>query len=256
MNPRGLAYQWDLFWMLTRTEFRLRDQGTVAGFLWTLLHPLFIFIILHQLFTTWMAPRVANYPAYLLIGIIQWNFFSTATTAGLTSLRRKSGLIASYSFPRIIIVLSSVSAVLLSHLLEWAVLLAALLAFGIHPSPAWLLLPLLIAVELALAVALSCALAVLAVDIRDLEHVWSLLLYGVFFLTPVFYTMEIVGSSTQPLVAANPLTLILGATRAALIDGGFFLPPGAPASLAVLAAACILSFCLFNRLSRGIVERL
>jgi ABC-2 type transport system permease protein len=242
--------------MLTRTEFRLRDQGTVIGFLWTLLHPLFIFVILYKLFTTWMTPMIPDYAGCLLIGIVQWNFFSSATSAGLTSLRRKAGLISSYSFPRVIVVLSSVFAVLLSHLLEWLVLLAALLALGVRPTLLWLTLPAIIAVELALAVGLSCLLAVLAVEIRDLEHVWNLLLYGVFFLTPVFYTMEVVGSAARPLVARNPLGWIIEATRAAVIGGTHHPSSGLVWPAAVVAGLCAVSLSLFPRLSRDVVEKL
>jgi len=249
-------YYWDLLCMLTRTEFRLRDQGTWFGFLWTMLHPLFLFAVLYLLFMRWMAPHVPGYAAYLLIGIVQWNFFASATTAGLTSLQRKAGLIASYSFPRVIIVLACVAAVLLSHLLEWAVLLAALLFMGVRPTALWLALPLLIGLELALVLGLSGLLAVCAVSLRDLERVWGLLLYGFFFLTPVFYASDIVGDPARGLLALNPLAMIIGATRAALT--GAAAPAGGRTLLlaAALVLFCAASLGSFGRLSRGIAERL
>lgn len=256
MDDKNRSHHWDLFWMLTRTEFRLRDQGTLAGFFWTLLHPLFIFMILYLLFTHWMSPKIPFYAGCLLIGIVQWNFFSTATTAGLTSLRRKAGLIGSYAFPRIFVVLSSLFAVLLSHLLEWAVLLPILILMGVRPTLLWLALPWLIVVELALAVGLSCLLAVFAVDVRDLEHVWSLFLYGFFFLTPIFYTTQALGGPALPLIALNPLTWIIEMTRAVLIAGAYPLPPQALAPAAAILTFCAVSLSLFGRLSRGIVERL
>src|SRR5207237_8705306 len=116
VTTESTGQRWDLFWMLTRTEFRLRDQGTLVGFLWTLMHPLFIFAVLSTMFAHWMAPKIPHYSACLLIGIVQWNFFLSGTEAGLTSLRRKARLMASFAFPRALIVLSSVVAVLLSHL--------------------------------------------------------------------------------------------------------------------------------------------
>ena len=241
--------------MLTRTEFRLRDQGTAAGFLWTLLHPLLLFLILHKVFVAWLAPRIPDYAACLLVGIVQWNFFSAATSAGLTSLRRKAALLSSYSFPRVFIVLSSVAAVLLSHLLEWAVLLVALLLLGVKPGLGWLALPLLIAAESALAVALSCPLAVLCAEVRDLERVWGLLLYGVFFLTPVFYTTAAAGEGARAWVDRNPLSWVIEASRAAALGGGRAMPQGwaVPLGAALFCAAAVLSF---PRLSRGVEEKL
>jgi ABC-2 type transport system permease protein len=250
------AYLWDLFWMLTRTEFRLRDQGTLIGFLWTLVHPLFIFLILSTLFSHWMAPMIPHYAGCLLIGILQWNFFLSGTDAGLTSLRRKARLMASYAFPRVLIVLSSVFAVLLSHLLEWAVLLAVLAAMGILPSVVWLALPAFIGLELALVVALSCLLSVLAVKIRDLERVWSLLLYGFFFLTPVFYTTEVMTGTARRILTFNPLARIIESTRAAVLGGSFQFSSHSLLLAAAMAGLCAVCVGFFGRMSRGIPEYL
>jgi len=251
-----MGYHWDLFWMLTRTEFRMRDQGTWAGFVWTLLHPLFIFIILSVLFTQWMGTRVEHYPAYLLIGIVQWNFFSIATGGGLTCLRRKASLIAHHDFPRLFVVLSSVFAVLLSHLLEWLVLFGALVLMDIRPSATWLLLPALILLELALATGLSFLLSVLAVHVHDLDRVWGIALYGLFFMTPVFYTADVIGGAGRRLVELNPMSAIIGATRVLVIGGR--LPEFGPllpvVSLAVVL--CVAGCILYPRLTRGVAEKL
>ncbi len=251
-----MAYHWDLFWMLTRTEFRMRDQGTVGGFLWTLLHPLFIFIILYGVFTRAMAPQVEHYAAYLLIGIVQWNFFAVATSAGLTSLRRKSGLISHFNFPRILVVASAVFSVVLSHLLEWPVLMAVLLAMGLKPTVGWLLLPGVILIEAALAVGLSCFLAVAAVHLRDLERAWGIALYGLFFLTPVFYTEEVVGAAGRLALSVNPVGAVIAASR------GLIFGPASPALMGLLPAGaaslalCVLAIFLFPKISRGVVEKL
>ncbi|MBI5882637.1 MAG: ABC transporter permease [Elusimicrobia bacterium] len=251
-----MAFHWDLFWMLTRTEFRLRDQGTLGGFLWTLLHPLFIFLILYGVFTRSMASRVDHYAAYLLIGIVQWTFFATATSGGLTSLRRKAGLLAHFNFPRILIVLSSVFSMMISHLLEWPVLLLGLLAMGIKPNAGWLLLPGVILIESALIVGLSCFLSVVAVRLRDLERAWGIALYGLFFMTPVFYTDDVVGAAGRLMLALNPVGAVIAATR------GLILGPAHPAVAGLLPvgaaalALCAAGVLLFPRISRGVVEQL
>ncbi|MDX6769539.1 MAG: ABC transporter permease [Elusimicrobiota bacterium] len=250
------AYQWDLLRTLTRTEFRMRDQGTVAGFLWTLLHPLFIFAVLHTLFTAWMSPRVENYPAFLLIGIVQWNFFAVATSGALTCLRRKAPLIVHHAFPRSFILLSSAASVLLSHLAEWVVLLAALLLLGARPDARWLLLPALIAVEAALVVGVSCFLSALAVRVRDLERVWGIVLHGLFFLTPVFYDAGVVGGTGRRLVALNPLSAVLDATRALLLGGEAPARGALPATAAFAALLCAAGLAAYPRLTRGVAEKL
>lgn len=251
-----MGQKWDLFWMLTRTEFRMRDQGTWAGFAWTLLHPLFIFLILNTLFTHWMGAHVEHYAAYLLIGIVQWNLFSTATGAGLTSLRRKSSLIAAHDFPRLFVVLSSVFSVLLSHLLEWVVLFGALLAMGIRPNACWLLLPAVILLELVLTTGLSCWLSVANVHARDLDRVWGIALYGLFFMTPVFYTADVLGGAGRRLIALNPMSAIIDATRALLIDGRVPAVSSLLPASVLAAALCAAGVAAYPRLTRGVAEKL
>jgi len=225
------ANGYDLFWMLARTEFRMRDQGTFLGFLWSLLLPLFQFAILYAIFTRWMGGRIENYAAYLLIGIVQWNLFSAGTTHGLTSLRRKAGLVSNFNFPSVFVPLSSTVAVLASHVFEWIVLFCALFALGIEPRWSWLLLPVPVAFAFLLTVGVACVLAFAAVRIRDLDHVWSVFLYGLFFATPIFYSPDIVGGVGKILLTWNPLSILIGATRALVMGGS------APSPTAIVATA-------------------
>lgn len=250
---RSSLHALDLVRMLTAIEFRARDQGTLLGFLWTLLRPLAQFAVLHAVFSRWMGPRVPDWTAFLLVGVVQWDFFAGATTHGLTSLRRKAGLVTHHAFPRIVIVLSSVLAVLLSHLLEWAVLLAVLPLMGVKPAASWLLLPALITAEAVLALGAACVLAALSARIRDVEQAWSLALYALFFLTPVFYTPELLPPATARLVALNPLGGLIGAARALLWGNA---PSGLGLPLAVTAVAALLGLGAFPRLARDVEELL
>ncbi|MBI3298066.1 MAG: ABC transporter permease [Elusimicrobia bacterium] len=245
--------RWDLFCLLTAVEFRARDQGTALGFLWTLLRPLTQFAILYTVFGGWMGPRVDGWAAYLLVGVVQWDLFAGVTGHSLTCLRRKSGLLRAAAFPRVLVVLSTAASVLLSHLAEWALLLAVLPLLGVPPRAAWLALPALIAAEAALALGAACLLAALAPALRDLEQAWGLALYALFFLTPVFYAAEMAGPQGQALIALNPLAALIEATRDLL--WGRALPElTTPAALAAASAAAGLF--LFPRLARGAEERL
>lgn len=243
----------DLWRLLTRAEFKARDQGTLLGFAWTLLRPLGQFAVLHAVFGDWMGPRVEHWSAYLLVGVVMWDLFAGATAHGLTSLRRKAGLVTHFAFPRVLVPLSSASAVLLSHALEWLLLLALLPALGVPPRASWLLLPALVAVEAALAFGAACLLAALAPRLRDLEQAWTLGLYALFFLTPVFYTADLVGPAGRTLVALNPLAALIEAARALLWGGA---PPALGPALACAAAAAAAGVLLFPRFERGGVERL
>lgn len=229
---------WDLLWEMTRGEILMRDQGTVLGFLWTLLHPILMFIVLYGLFSKWMGKFVDQYVAYLLIGLVLWNFFQKATSYALGSLRRARGTILNYRFPREIVVFSSLGAVSWSSLLEIGVLMGALLLLGQTPRWTWLLLPGLLALELLLAAAVGLFLAVWGAEYQDLERIWDVLTSALFYLTPVFYPLDILSPDKRALLSLNPMTQIIQAFRGCAVSG---LPPEPAAMLGLFLGGLILA---------------
>lgn len=211
-----------LLWEMTRGEVLLRDQGTALGFLWTLLHPALMFVVLYGVFARWVAKAVDGYVLYLLAGLFLWNFFQKATTYALGSFKRARGTVLNYRFPREIVVLSAVGAVLWSSLMELAVLLAAAAFLGQTPRVSWLLLPVILAVELELALGVGLFLAVGAVEFQDVERIWEVLSAALFYLTPVFYPLAALSPRLQALLRFNPLVLVLELFRACLTSAGSF----------------------------------
>lgn len=255
VDPRlAPSRYWALLWELTRTEFKLRDQGTALGFLWTLLHPALMFLVLYLLFTKWLGRHVPDYPAYLLVGLVQWQFFEKATAAGLSSPRRKAALIRNFDFARELVVAASVGSVFVSYAMELVVMLAFLALLGVAPSTGWLALPLLVLVIAALALSVSLALALLSVEFEDLERVWALLLAAGFYVTPVFYPLHLVSAEYHGLLSLNPLLHVIDAWRACLLVGGpaSWVPLAAVAAgSAALAVASLLAFRRWERRIAG-----
>src|SRR5260370_40168540 len=94
---------------LVRTDFKLRYQGSVLGYAWSLLRPLLIFVILYVVFVKFLklGNGVPHYPIYLLLGIIIWNFFNEMTVQSLGSIVGRGDLIRKIRIPRWMIVFSS-----------------------------------------------------------------------------------------------------------------------------------------------------
>jgi ABC-type polysaccharide/polyol phosphate export permease len=238
------------------TEFKLRDQGTFFGFLWTLLYPALLFIVLYMVFVKWMGQFVTNYGGYLLIGLLFWNFFQRATTSSLTCLTRRYAIIRNFKFPREIVVFSTLSAILASFLLELCVLLVFLPFFGVAPRLSWLLLPVLVGAIVLLTAGVSLFLPLLAAEYRDLERVWEVLTTIMFYITPVFFPLSVIGPRIRPLLLLNPITQILIAARGCLIDGR--IPnPGLLAAV-ILGAGLLFTagLLIFRRFEYHIMDRL
>lgn len=237
---------------LARVEWRLRQQSTFLGFLWTLLNPALMFAVLYGLFVKWLGRDQGDYAVFLLIGIVEWNFFASATSYALSSLLRRGPLLKNFPLPPEIPALASVLSVYFSHLLELAAL-AALLAFvqgGLSVSWLWL-----IAIDLAylaLAAGAGLILAGLYVFYSDLERIWNILLTAGFFLTPIFYPLSVIAPEKGRLLAFSPLTAVIESSRLAL--SGSSPHAGAAACAALWGAGALAAGLIFLRLRRPAIE--
>jgi ABC-2 type transport system permease protein len=90
---------------LVITDFKLRYQGSVLGYLWSLLRPLFMFVVLYLVFTVFLptAKDIPHKPVYLFLGIVLWNFFNEITTGSVGSILGKGDLLRKINFPKYVI---------------------------------------------------------------------------------------------------------------------------------------------------------
>lgn len=193
---------------LVRTDFKLRYQGSVLGYAWSLLRPLFMFIILYVVFTKFikLGDSIPYYPIYLLLGIVLWQFFADMTNQSLGSIVARGDLIRKIRIPRWMIVLtSSVSALInLGLNLIIVIILMAVSQVPVAISVVWLPIALL---EIYLfGLGLSLFLSAAYVKYRDLSFIWEVCMQAGFYLTPIIYPLSVVTNITvQKLLLLNPV---------------------------------------------------
>src|SRR3990167_5968382 len=87
---------------LVRTDFKLRYQGSVLGYAWSLLRPLLLFLILYVVFVRFLkiGGDIPHFPVYLLLGIVLWNFFAEMTAQSLGSIVSRGDLVRKIRIPR------------------------------------------------------------------------------------------------------------------------------------------------------------
>jgi ABC-type polysaccharide/polyol phosphate export permease len=201
---------------LARVEWRLRQQSTFLGFLWTLLNPALMFAVLYGLFVKWLGRAQGDYAVFLLIGIVEWNFFATATSHSLSALLRRGPMLKNYPLAPEIPVFASVLSIYFSHVLELAALAVLLAFFQGGASYSWLWLIVIDLSYLALTCGTGLILSGLYVFFSDLERIWGILLTAGFFLTPVFYPLSVLDPEKARLLSLSPLTSVIESVRAAI----------------------------------------
>lgn len=207
---------------LVVTDFKLRYQGSILGYLWSLLKPLFLFAILYTIFGHFLrfGETIEHYPIYLLLGIVFWTFFTEATNQGLKAIVDRGELIRKINFPKYIIVISSTLSAFINLLLN-LVIVAVFIAFnGVDLHWSALLFPLYVIELYALALALAFFLSASYVKFRDVSHIWEVLLQGAFYATPIFYLVSLIAKVSPfaaKLLLLNPVAQIIQDSRYALV---------------------------------------
>ncbi len=217
-NPvRRLISVWqyrELLGNLVRKELKVKYKNSILGFVWTLLNPTLYLVVFSLVFAEVLQVKVPYYAIFFLSGLLVWNFFSTAISAGTASITGNAQLVQKVWFPREILPLAAIGAAMVHFFLQATVLVAALAIFRRAPSAEYLAaLPLAFVVLLILSAAVSIALSAINVYLRDTEHLLELAILAWFWLSAIVYpyrqVAERLGHSREWMASLNPIIPIV-----------------------------------------------
>ena len=197
---------------LIKRELRGKYKASVLGFLWTFINPLMQMVVYTIVFSVILQSGIENFPIFLFVSLIPWNFFNISVTSGSTCVVNQENLVKKIYFPRIVLPISYVTSRLINMLLTFVVIFAVLVIskYGINIH-AVCVLPLVILIEYILALGLCMLTSALAVYFRDLEYILGIITMAWMYLTPILYTVDMVPEKFRTLFRLNPMTpVILG----------------------------------------------
>ena len=210
---------------LVKTEFKLRYQGSVLGYAWSLLKPLGLFSILYVVFVKFLdvGDAVPHFAVYLLLGIVLWTFFTEATNGALSSIVNRGDVIRKIKFPKYIIVISGTINALINLLLNLLIVIAFAFFTQCDIGIRSLIAPVYILELYLLALGLGLFLSALYVKLRDISHIWEVLMQGAFYATPILYPINIIIKQFQDklwipqVILLNPVAQVIQDLRYYLI---------------------------------------
>ena len=207
---------------LTRTDFRLRYQGSVLGYLWALLRPLMLVAILYIVFAKLlkMGGDIPHYPVYLLTGTTLWSFFTECTSQGIQAMVQRGELIRKISFPKYIVVVSTTFTALINLAINLVVIVIFALLNGVMPSLSWLLVPLSIFELYCLSLGIAFLLGAINVKYRDIASIWEVVIQALFYAVPIIYPVSMVASASQlaaKVILLNPIAQVIQDVRHNLV---------------------------------------
>jgi ABC-2 type transport system permease protein len=211
---------WSMVRELAVTDFKLKYQGSVFGYFWSLMKPLAIFGVLYLVFSVFVriGSDIRNYPVYLLLGIVLWNYFAESTNNAMRSIVDKGDLIRKVYFPRLVIVLAGSISALITLLLNLVIIVVFVLIAGIYPS----ILEiggfiLLLAEMFVLSLGISFFLAALYVKFRDFAYIWEVALQLLFYASAIIFPLNIVPHRFLQVLTLSPITQIIQDSRKLIV---------------------------------------
>jgi ABC-2 type transport system permease protein len=246
--PRLLDYR-DLVAALVARDLKVRYRRSAIGFLWTMLQPLLMMLVLQAVFSSLFRFQIQNYPLYAFAGILFWNFFSQSILASMNSLKGNAGLLSKLPVPKAVFPLATVISGVVNLAFALVPLLGLLIVTRHHLGPALLFLPIAILLAALFTLGAGLLLSPLAVFFHDVVEIFGVLLTVLMYLTPIFYPMTIVPERMRFLVRFNPVRSILEVFRDPIYYGK--IPPLSHLLVCVIvtAVALVVGAIAFRRAS-------
>jgi lipopolysaccharide transport system permease protein len=243
-------YRWLLYFLVWR-DLKVRYKHTALGVGWALVQPAAAMVVFATVFGRFagLSSDGAPYPVFAYVALVPWSLFATSLTLSATSISNNTNLVKKVYFPRVVLPLSTVLSALLDFAVASVLTILLALHYGIAPTSRLAIVPLLLVLLVATALAGALWLTALGIRFPDVRHAVPFLLNVWLYATPVAYSSSLIPERWFSLYALNPMVGVVEGFRWAVLGQGRVfaaLLPAAVAMLLLLASGGLV----FSRLER------
>lgn len=245
---------------LVRREFKGRYAGSVLGFFWSFVQPLYQLLLFSFVFATVMrvspvGERTESFGVFLFCGLLPWVAIHEGVLRSATAITENANLVKKLTFPSELLVVAVCVAALFHEGIAASIFLIVLFVSGEFTWQGLSLLLLALPLQMALTLGLGLLLSSVHVFFRDTAQVLGMVFMGWFYLTPIVYPLKQVPEEFVGLIELNPLTALVSLYREAFLGGREVVFPAGVGFLAFAAAISLsLGLWLFRRLKPAFAD--
>lgn len=244
---RDLYKYRELIWALAIKDLTIRYKRSVLGFLWALLNPMLVMLVLTVVFSKIMVIAIPHYPVFLLSTLVPWTFFSQSLTYAVESIVGNGDLIKKVPVPKIVFPFAAVLSNLVNLMLSLIPLALIVLVLR-HPFHwTWILLPIPMLGLSIFTLGFSLFFASANVFYRDIAHIVQIVIQLWFYVTPIIYTLDVFSAHYRWMFKLNPIIYVINDFRLFVYYGLLPTPWSVAAAFSTALIAFAIGFSTFRK---------
>ncbi len=246
---------------MIRRDLGSRYAGSALGVVWALLQPLWQLLLFNFVFSTVLrvpltGERTENFAIFLFCGLLPWLAVHESLMRSATAITDNANLVKKVTFPAELLILSVVLAALLHEAMALLVFLAVLAVLGSLTLSGLPILLLAVSLQIVLTLGLGLLLAASHVLLRDVAQLLGMALTIWFYCTPIVYPLRLVPERVRSVLGWNPLTVLVGLYRRALLGGDGVSWQGVVVLVATAAVLLSMGLWVFRGLESGFADEI
>jgi len=214
-------YHFEVLMVLIYKEWIVKYKGTVLGYIWSVAHPLVLSVVFYIAFKIALKISVEDYLLFLIPGLFAWQWFTNSVMVGVWSFVSNASIIKKTRFPKYLIQVAISFLDMFHFMLSIPIIITFLFIY--HKNLfylSWLYeIPIVLALQLLLSISVGLIFGTLNVFVRDVDRLASLFVTLLIYLTPVFYSLEMIPAKYRTFFYLNPMVHIVELWRGVFLDG-------------------------------------
>lgn len=210
-----------LLQQLVGRDFKVKYKRSVLGIIWSLLYPILTMAVMAIVFSNvfkFSTPGV-SYLAYLLSGLVMFNYFSEASNLAMSSVVANFSLLNKIYIPKYIFPLSKCLFVGINFLLTLIPLYVVLIATGTGINIYHVFLPYAFICLFMFTLGMGFILSAISVFLRDMFYIYGIIIMMWTYLTPIMYDITMISEKLRIFLKLNPMYHYINFAREIILYG-------------------------------------
>lgn len=210
----------DLLKQLVSRDIKLKYRRSFLGYVWSVLNPLLIMIVMTVVFSTMFSRNIENFPVYLFCGQLLFNYMNNSTHQAIFSITGNSALLKKTYVPKYIFTVSKITSGLVDLIFSMGALIIVIIATRAPVSWYVLLAPVVLLELYVFCLGLGLFLSQANVFFRDTQYIYNAVTTAWMYLSAIFYPIDSLPDQLKWYITHfNPMHFFIGQFRALVYQG-------------------------------------